>query len=314
MTGETHADRIITLLAGTPGLDDDEIAKELAIEPRQTVNQVCRRLAESGKLVRQRGTGGKIVNRLPDPSEPLTAPGASEIARQKTVGHIRANTTQTPGRSLIPRDLAATLLIIPCSGAKQDQTGIGKTGASIIQSLPPALAEELLEARRHAKERTAIDKSTLVPARQRYCGSLYRSAGQALDDLAASGSHIAILTGGYGLVLATEPIGMYDQALKPSWWPRRILDRSLVAYAQHHRISSVRAFAAATSPYATILQRVRWHDADIDDALLLTPPAEPGGMSRSPASIGEALSALRDGTLTTDWQSSYGLSLNIQEG
>lgn len=75
------------------------------------------------------------------------------------------------------------LLLIPCSGAKQDHTGTGRTGASIIQSLPPALAEELLNARRHVKEKIVIDETTLVPARQRYSGSLYCLGGQALDDL-----------------------------------------------------------------------------------------------------------------------------------
>lgn len=314
MIAETYADRIIKLLARMPELDDDEIARELAIEPRQTVNQVCRRLSGCGKLVRQRGTGGKIVNRLPDQSKPLSAPDVRAIAQQKTAGHVRAKTTQTPGNSLTPRDLAGMLLVIPCSGVKQDQTGTGRTVASIIQSLPPALAEELLNARRHVKEKIAIDELTLVPARQRYSGSLYCSGGQALDDLLEAGSHVVILSGGYGLVLATEPIGMYDQVFKRSWWPQRILERSLVAYAQHHRISSVRAFASATSPYVKTMQHVRWRDADIDDALLLTPHRGPGAMRKSPVSIGEALTALRDRTLTTDWHSSYGLCLHIHEG
>jgi hypothetical protein len=285
MTAKTHAERIINLLARMPGLDDDEIARELAIAPRQTVNQVCRSLAGSGKLVRERGIGGKIVNSLPEQIEALSPPGSSAVAQQKATECRHAKSGQPPGRSLIPRDFAATLLVIPCSGTKQGQNGNGETGSSIVDSLPPTLAEELLEARRLVKEKIAIDESTLVPARQRYCGSLYSSAGQALDDLSESGSHIVILTGGYGLVVATEPIGMYDQVFKPSWWPHRILERSLVAYARHHRISSVRAFASATSPYAKLLQRVRWRDADIDDALLLTPHAGRGAMRKSPASL-----------------------------
>src|SRR6266545_6800810 len=43
-------------------------------------------------------------------------------------------------------------------------------------------------------------------------------------------SHIAILSAGYGLVSATEPIGMYNETLKTSWWPHRILERCLLAY------------------------------------------------------------------------------------
>ena len=76
MIAETHADRIINLLARVPGLDDDEIARELAIQPRQTVNQVCRRLAACGTLIRERGIGGKIVNRLQEQIDVL----ASEVA------------------------------------------------------------------------------------------------------------------------------------------------------------------------------------------------------------------------------------------
>lgn len=60
----THADRILALLAQSADLDDDEIARALKIEPRQTVNQTCRMLAGRGLLIRETGTRGKIVNRL----------------------------------------------------------------------------------------------------------------------------------------------------------------------------------------------------------------------------------------------------------
>jgi hypothetical protein len=61
--------------------------------------------------------------------------------------------------------------------------------------------------------------------------------------------------------------------------PRRILERVLIAYAQCHRVESVRVFAAATSTYRQTL-RVRWNDEGI---LLLTPEAAPGAMRKSPA-------------------------------
>lgn len=44
-------------------LDDDQIARRLGAN-RQYVNAVCRRLASSGRLVRKRGPGGKLVNFL----------------------------------------------------------------------------------------------------------------------------------------------------------------------------------------------------------------------------------------------------------
>ena len=56
----TYAELIINLLAQQPGLDDDQLARQLGIEPRQTVNQLCRRLEVQGLLVRERGPAGKI--------------------------------------------------------------------------------------------------------------------------------------------------------------------------------------------------------------------------------------------------------------
>ena len=104
----------------------------------------------------------------------------------------------------------------------------------------------------------------------------------------------------------------YEARLSPSWWPERILQRVLLAYAQRHGITAIRAVVSATGPYVGVLQRVRWRAAGIDDALLITPEAQPGGLRRSPATQGETLAALRDGTLAPDWQSSYGLGLNIR--
>jgi hypothetical protein len=62
----THADRIIDLLRAYPrGLDDDRISSLLGIQPRQTVNQVCRKLEQDGVLRRSMDSRqGKIVNVL----------------------------------------------------------------------------------------------------------------------------------------------------------------------------------------------------------------------------------------------------------
>jgi hypothetical protein len=45
-------------------LDDDELARRLGVSPRQTINQVCRRLQRVGRLHRYVGSSGKIVNDL----------------------------------------------------------------------------------------------------------------------------------------------------------------------------------------------------------------------------------------------------------
>lgn len=58
----THADRILGFIRSFPGRDDDEVARTLDIQPRQTVNIACRRLQSQGLIDRRRGPNGKICN------------------------------------------------------------------------------------------------------------------------------------------------------------------------------------------------------------------------------------------------------------
>ncbi len=307
MIGDSHASRIMALLADSPGLNDDEIASALSIEPRQTVNQVCRRLAARGVLERTRGSAGKIINLL------VTAPAAPE--RHPVPARAPARSTaQGTGMVLTPDRFETTLLVIPCSKAKVRNDTATERGASLIDALAPPLATELRGTRKNVAQRISIDESTLMPAWRRYDGALYRSSQGALGELLQQGTHIIILSGGYGAVLAEEPIGLYDAVLKPAWWPNGILPRILISYAASHGISSVRAFASATSPYFRVLTATRWHEAGITDAFLLAPEAAPGGTRKSPASLGEALIAFRNRNLRVGWKSSYGLDLDIYGG
>jgi hypothetical protein len=304
MSGQTHAQRIIALLLQKPGLDDDEIAKQLGIQARQTVNQVCRHLAGSGLLQRERGARGKIVNNI--------AVGSAQSARPTRVSRVTSRpdaAQQDVVWPFIPEEFAKTLLVIPCSGKKRSFQVASGEGPTIMRSLPEELAGELLNARQRTKSRALFDERRLVPAWQRYDGALYESGRDALADLMAAGMHVIIVSGGYGVVLAQEPIGFYNMCLVPAWWPNHLIESALVAYAKRHEIASVRAFVSATGPYATVLKRVRWAEAGIDDALVLIPEPEPGGMRRSPATQGQALVALRDGVLSAAWRSSYGLGL-----
>ena len=58
----SHRDRIADFINRFPGKDDDEISAALNIEPRQTVNQICRALERAGKLVRRSNLDGKLGN------------------------------------------------------------------------------------------------------------------------------------------------------------------------------------------------------------------------------------------------------------
>ena len=58
-----HDDLILFLLRLYPDLDDDELSKLSGVGTRQKVKQICRQLENCGKVIRERGAQGKIVNR-----------------------------------------------------------------------------------------------------------------------------------------------------------------------------------------------------------------------------------------------------------
>jgi hypothetical protein len=60
----TNIDRVVETLHRWPGLDDDQLADQAGVQPRQQVNQICRRLRDQGTLRRALGPNGKIVNTL----------------------------------------------------------------------------------------------------------------------------------------------------------------------------------------------------------------------------------------------------------
>lgn len=58
----TQSDRIFDFVCRFQGRDDDELARLLKISQRQTVNIVCRQLANEGRIRRAKGPRGKIAN------------------------------------------------------------------------------------------------------------------------------------------------------------------------------------------------------------------------------------------------------------
>lgn len=67
----SHGEVILTFLKqnSSEWFGDDELSERLHITPRQTVNQVCRRLAKEGRIRRQ-SVGGRIKNGIVGMSEP----------------------------------------------------------------------------------------------------------------------------------------------------------------------------------------------------------------------------------------------------
>jgi hypothetical protein len=313
----TNTDRIIQVLSQWPGIDDDELARRANVHPRQQVNQICRRLEQQGVLRRIVGTNGKIGNVLvgtqaqtsfASPPEPtvrrITTPSPSGFVSEL----IRED------RSAVerPTDVASTLFIIPCSSSKVSTLAAGETGPSLLKMLPPALAQRLRHARDAMRLRAHVDETTLLPAWRRYSGILYQTAARALAGAADVRLNVLIISGGYGLVLADEPIGYYDAVFRLSSWPRGLLEDILIHYAQSRMLRNVRAIASSTGDYRKLLARVRWAAAGVDDALLLSPHGGPGAMVLVPRAQGEALTALLRGSMDATWSSSDGLRLDIQ--
>ena len=176
--------------------------------------------------------------------------------------------------------------------------------------MSPALAHRLKDARYAMRARAHVDETTLVPAWQRYDGTLYRAAARALADVQDHGLDMLIVSGGYGLVLAGEPIGIYDAIFRLSSWPRGLLEAVLIDYAHRRKLKSIRAITSATGDYRKLLARVRWAAAGAEDAMLLSPRAGTGAMVLSPRAQGEALTALLRGTMDASWSSSDGLQLD----
>lgn len=318
----TNAEKILALLSRNPGLDDDEISSHANIRPRQQVNQICRLLESRGQIKRTRGPRGKVVNyltgKVPDHAhEPPVASSPTQIAADFSARRHYPRETRKPRvesselDELSSLDLTNTLVLIPCSGSKAHGSGPVQ-GPSIMEYLSKTLGEELTSARAKVAEKSRLDDSALMPAWLRYTGTLYHSAQPALQTAVNQGQKLAILSGGYGLVLATEPIGYYERVFKYSDWPRGLLERVLLQYVRANEIQNVVAFVSATTGYRDLLNRVDWTAAELKTVSFVMPESVRGAMVKAPRAQGEALSALLQGKLDADFLSSDGLQMELQ--
>jgi len=75
-------------------------------------------------------------------------------------------------------------------------------------------------------------------------------------------------TGGYGLLLPTEPIGTYRRRLSLGDWPRGLLEDCLLALASELKVREVTAFCSASMDYAKLMRRTTWSTAGIPAQLI----------------------------------------------
>jgi hypothetical protein len=190
------------------------------------------------------------------------------------------------GSAMPPSELAALnpdrcLVVIPCSARKR-RGGLPVDG--------PAASDALAAARDRVlgKLETRADLSVLMPAWQRYDGSLYRAAGTVLRVLVAA-DRLVIISGGYGVVGGADPIGYYDRLMRPGDWPAGLLQTELAARASTSGLDVV-AFAGRSSNYAAVLRRTRWQLSTGRRAVLVT-MRDMRGVTKVSHALGRALVA-----------------------
>lgn len=298
-----NRDRVLELLrASERPLTDSEIRRRTGIEPHQQVNQICRSLAAAGLIDRRQGPEGRLVN-----SVASAAGGFEGIADD-----ARASTASASGE-LPELELERALIVIPCSGRKRRGGTEGAQETSVIDWLPEELGEELLEARRRNASTSRLDESRTMPAVERYAGMLYEAADGALERLKEAGAEVAIVSGGYGVVRGSEPIGWYAQPFAERMWPKGLVARCLGAYAESIEATTVVGLLAGTTAYAKVFREVRWSPT-VEEVWLVSPDLDGGGAQvKVPRAIGEAVAEIADGySLPEDWTSSDGVPLRIE--
>jgi hypothetical protein len=249
--------------------------------------------------------------RVSAPPRPLVAAPPLVIrppaARLQGERHPRESTFVSNSLTAGPAD---TLLVLPCSARKRGGGIPGMEGRKLLEDLPAELADRLQAARARNAAEASVDETLLLPAFRRYAGTLYEAAGDSIQQAIRAGWHILILSGGYGLVRADEPIGDYDALLQVNRWPGNVIQDSLVAYAYRHGLVRAITFAGGSTPYAEVARRTAWKRSGLG-ADLLSPEVSGGGaMVKTPRALGEALVQLLGGGLPSGWASSDGVSLS----
>jgi hypothetical protein len=100
-----------------------------------------------------------------------------------------------------------------------------------------------------------------------------------------------IISGGYGIARAEEPIGWYDKVLQLNDWPARLLESALISEAHRCSARTVVAFASASTGYTKLLRRTPWRQAGIDARLVTISSVTGGAMGEVPRRLAQAFSA-----------------------
>ena len=146
----------------------------------------------------------------------------------------------------------------------------------------------------------------------RYSGQLYKQCSSSIGDIVAAGQRVLIVSGGYGLLLANELIGMYEKKFVLSDWPPGLLQECILNYAHGQGIRFVVAIMSNTTDYAKLIKRVNWRGGNLT-AVLVSPVAQGGAdQVKVPRAEGQAIDSLINTGLDQEWRSSDSLSLAFE--
>jgi hypothetical protein len=239
-------------------------------------------------------------------------PVRSAIDRSSSPALRPAPREPGPTRPALATAPARTLIVLPCSGAKSRRATSDRPGLSISDEIEPSLAKELRHARQRLLELGGHDERERSPAVDRYAGTLYKAGGPGIRRLLEAGTHVAIVSGGYGVVLAEEPIGLYDRRFKSGDWPRKLAGRVLASYAERHDLETVLAFLARTTSYAEVVRSAPWGSQVKRVELVSADHAGGGGMRVVPETLGEAIGQYARGGIPLGWTSRRGIGLHVE--
>src|SRR5262249_18084068 len=136
------------------------------------------------------------------------------------------HSVEQPSFALTSNKVERTLFVVCCSAAKS-YAREHYQGATVLESLPSEIATALVAARERVAPLAHLDETFRLPRWRRYSGAFYQAAAPALENAVVRRAHVVILSGGYGVVQADEPIGCYDRAYRPGDWSGQIVQRAL---------------------------------------------------------------------------------------
>ena len=227
--------------------------------------------------------GRTVTFRRTGPVGPTRPPQAGTIEQDPSV------VPHAPGvRSRLPEnDPRRAMIILGCSKGK------AHGGEPLSAPSRAPWTDELEEARRRVAGDSQMDASLLMPAWQRYTGTFYETCRPTLARAIAAEANIVIVSGGYGVVTATELIGWYDKKLDLGDWPHGTLERALLQRARNTHPETVVAFLSATTDYARLVRRTPWGRLGVP-TYLVTARVAGGGMVNILRTLANAFAAYWD--------------------